>query len=132
MTQRTTLWDEAIEAAAEAVAQTRYYEGDGHMDAGKMLAMAEKNVRSLPRRTSGMIPLAVPINTEELACRIFETGVQIKRPPGLTPSEALATMPPEDSAAWLRAAELAVDFVLQAMATANNGSVIRPAEGPAQ
>ena len=42
-------WHEAIEAAAKVVANTRFYEGDGHMDAGIMLALAVKNVEALKK-----------------------------------------------------------------------------------
>lgn len=56
------------------------------------------------------------LDAEELACKIFEAGIQIKRPPGLTAKQALATMDPEDRAGWIHAANVAVEFVVAALA----------------
>lgn len=41
--------NEAVDAALKEVATTRYYEGDGHLDAGYMLALAFKNIEALRR-----------------------------------------------------------------------------------
>ncbi len=50
------------------------------------------------------------IDAAELAVRLFEAAMGLKRPAGMTAAQALGTFPEEDRRAWLNAATAAMSY----------------------
>ena len=66
--------------------------------------------RTTPERARKMV-LAVELNEEELACRILEAQVGMRRPAGMSAMEALRTQTPELQADVRRAAVAAMRYL---------------------
>lgn len=60
-----------------------------------------------------------PISEAELACRIAEAAVGIKRKPGLSAEEAIATMPHDWGPAFRNAARAAMEYWSECIQDAN-------------
>jgi hypothetical protein len=52
----------------------------------------------------------VPIDVAELAVRMCEASYGLRRPPGMTGSQALEAMESDCREGWLRAAHAAMDY----------------------
>ena len=61
-------------------------------------------------RTNGII---AEIDAAELACRIAEKALGLKRPEGTTGIQAMTNLDPEQASRWLGAAKVAMEYVTE-------------------
>lgn len=87
-----------------------------------MLAM-----RDSPKTHVGVVTIEVA----ELACRLAEAMIDLTRPANLTPREALATLPDDTRDGLLKAAGVAIEYVVEALRAGMAGHVtILPHDDP--
>jgi hypothetical protein len=70
--------------------------------------MDRQAVEAAKRR--GKIIAIAAISEAELACRLVEAAARIRRPPGATAEQALASMDEEDRMRWRSAARAAMEY----------------------
>lgn len=75
--------------------------------------------RALRRATEKYI---TPMSEAELACRIIEAMIEVKRPPGATPEQALASVDGDLIAGARRAARSVMEYLAEQIA---NGSRVQ-------
>ncbi len=67
----------------------------------------------------------VQVNQIELACRIMETCVGIKRPPGKTASEAMRDVPTEHRITFVKAADAAIAYLMECVEASGDEAELR-------
>jgi hypothetical protein len=72
-------------------------------------------VKSLSGEKKRMASAVAEIDAIELGVSLFEAVVGIRRPKGLTATEAFKTLPDDDQARVIRAAECAMNYCVNAI-----------------
>ena len=60
-----------------------------------------------------LVALVAEADPNELACRIAEAAIGVKRPKGVTAHDAMKVFPDEERAGFYKAAERATEYIIE-------------------